>query len=162
MNSSPLPEIPAIGYLSEVPQAHRIFLTAFGRFTRTTDGQELIRQGEAQNSLHLILSGTLHVTSNADNRAILLASLTKGDTLGEVNLFDPSTASANVISRGDCLIYSINRSELECLFEADPEAGISVMKGLLKQATSRIRKMNEKLMNHEKNASFFFSTANEP
>lgn len=36
---------------------------------------------------------------------------------------------------------------------ADPEAGISVMKGLLRQVAKRIRTMNEKLATAEQRAS---------
>jgi CRP/FNR family transcriptional regulator, cyclic AMP receptor protein len=161
VQSSPLHEIPAIGYLSEVPPTHRAFLAGFGKFIRTSDGQLLITEGEPQDSLYLILSGTLHVTTNADNRALLIASLSKGGTIGEINLFDPVAASANVISRGECLIWGITRSELEIFFNADPLAGISVMKGLLKQTSSRIRRMNEKLMTYENGAFLKFWTTNE-
>lgn len=162
MNSSPLPEIPAVGYLSDVSQEHRAFLTGFGKFVRPSDGTMLITEGEPQDTLYLILSGTLHVTSEVDGRAVLIAALKNGDSIGEVNLFDPGVASANVISRGASLIWSISRSELECLFEADPQAGISVMKGLLKQTSSRIRRMNQKLMHYEKGAFVNFWTQNEP
>lgn len=161
VNSSPLPEIPAIGYLAEVPATHRAFLAGFGKFIRTTDGQVLISEGAPQDALYLILSGTLHVTSNADKRALLIASLAKGGTIGEINLFDPVAASANVISRGECLVWSITRSELEVFFQADPAAGISVLKGLLKQTSARIRRMNEKLMTYEKGGFMNFWTNNE-
>jgi CRP-like cAMP-binding protein len=156
MNSSPLPEIPAIGYLADVSQEHREFLIGFGKFIRTTPGQRLITEGEAQETLYLILSGTLHVTTNADKRAVLLASLTKGDTIGEINLFDPMAASANVTSIDHCVIWSLTRAELESLFEADPVAGIALMKGLLKQVSSRIRRMNDKLLTSEKEVFFDF------
>ncbi len=153
-DSSPLSEIPAIGYLSEVSLEHRQFLTSFGKFARPTDGEQIITQGEPQETLYLIIEGTLHVTSATDQRALLLASMGKGESLGEINLFDPAVASANVISRGDSLIWCLSRSELEGLFDADPEAGNSVMKGLLRQLSSRIRKMNEKLASSDEKSEF--------
>lgn len=156
MNSSPLPEIPALGYLTEVSQEHRAFLTGFGKFIRTTDGQLLIRQGASQDVLYLVLSGTLHITADADGRKVLLTALAAGDSIGEINLFDPGTASADVTSRGDCLIWGISRSELDALFEADPMAGISMMKGLLRQTSAKVRKMNEKLLTIEKNLIHHF------
>lgn len=150
MSSSPYPNIPAIGFLSEVSDDDRAFLTGFGKFLRTSVGEQIITEGQAQESLFLILSGTLHVVTNVDGRDVLIAAVSKGDSLGEVNLFDPDSASASVISRGDCLIWTLARSELEGLFAADPAVGNSFMKGLLKQAALRIRKMNEKLMTYEK------------
>ena len=153
-NSSPLSEIPAIGYLSEVSQEHRQFLTSFGRFVRPTDGERVITEGEAQDTLYLVIQGTLHVTSSAGERSHLLATLGKGNSLGEINLFDPAVASANGISRGDSLIWCLSRSELDGLFDADPVAGNSIMKGLLRQLSSRIRQMNEKLLNSDEKSEF--------
>lgn len=158
MTSSPLPEIPALGYLADAPLEHREFLTGFGKFVRTNDGQRLITEGDPQDTLYLVLSGTLHVTSNVDGRAVLLASLKKGDTIGEINLFDPIAASANVTSIGEALIWSLSRSELDSMFEADPTVGISVLKGLLKQVSARIRRMNDKLLTNEKEVFFDFWT----
>ncbi len=156
MTSSPLPEIPAIGYLTEVCQEHRQFLTSFGRFVRTEEGTRLIAEGEAQDKLYLVISGTLRVTTNEGSQATLLATLSEGDTIGEINVFDPDTASANVTAVDDGLIWSLTNKELEGLFDADPHAGISVMKGLLKQSAERIRLMNDKLLTNEKEVFFDF------
>lgn len=145
-----------MGYLSEVSKEHRQFLTSYGRFVRTEDGTRLIVEGEPQDKLYLIISGTLRVTTNEGGQATLLATLTTGDTIGEINVFDPATASANVTAVDDGLIWSLTSKELDSLFDADPYAGISVMKGLLKQSASRIRMMNEKILTNEKEVFFDF------
>lgn len=162
MSSSPLPEIPALGYLCDVPPEHRAFLTGYGTFVRTKEGERLITEGQPQDSLYLVLSGTLHVTSNVDGRAVLLASLKEGETLGEINIFDPTKASANVTSRGDCLIWKLTRQDLDSIFEADPLVANLVLKGLLKQVSSRVRAMNEKLLRNEKEVFFDFWSADDP
>lgn len=156
MDSSPLPEIPALGYLAEMPQDHRAFLTGYGTFVRTTEGQRLITQGDSQDALYLVLNGTLHVTSNTEGRAVLLATLNEGETLGEINIFDPITASANVTSVGECLIWKLTRDDLDSIFNADPVVGNLVLKGLLKQVSGRVRRMNKKLLANEKEVFFDF------
>jgi CRP/FNR family transcriptional regulator, cyclic AMP receptor protein len=156
MNSSTLSEIPAIGYLVDVSEEHRKFLAGFGKFVRLDAGLRLINEGEPQDVLYLILSGTLHVTANADGRSVLLATLTMGDTIGEINLFDPIAASANVTSIKHSLIWSLTRGELETLFQTDPKVGISLMKGILRQVSSRIRGMNDKLITSQKEVFFDF------
>lgn len=147
--SSPWPELPDIGFLAQIPSEHRAFLTGFGKFRRCSKDEIVIAEGSPQESLNLVLSGTLHIISNADERRILLAALGKGDSLGEINLFDPAAASATVIARSDCLIWSITRHELDGLLQADPIIGLSVMKGLLGQLSRRLRRMNEKLVTAE-------------
>ena len=162
-SSSPLPELPAIGFLSEASKEHRQFFTSFGKFLRPDSGSIIIQEGQAQESLCLILSGTLHVVADSAERPILLAKLSEGDSLGEINLMDPAAASATVIARESCLIWSITRDELNGLLAADPAAGLAVMNGLLRQLSSRIRQMNQKLVGSEQKTSFhdYWSTLNQ-
>jgi CRP/FNR family cyclic AMP-dependent transcriptional regulator len=162
MSSSPLPELPAIGFLADMDSSHREFLASFGKFVRPHDGEALIEEGRPQQNLYLILSGMLHVVSHAGGRNLLVASLGAGDSLGEVNVFDPGTASAAVIARSECLIWQISESELAGFFANDPVAGIEFMKGLLRLEGKRIRAMNAKLAESEEKSalhSFWRPTA---
>lgn len=162
MSSSPLPELPAIGFLADMDASHREFLAGFGKFVRPHDGESLIEEGKPQHNLYLILSGMLHVVSHAGGRNILVASLGSGDSLGEVNVFDPGTASASVIARSECLIWQIAETELAGFFQDDPVAGIEFMKGLLRLEGKRIRAMNAKLADSEEKSalhSFWRPTA---
>lgn len=151
--SSPLPELPAIGFLTEVDDSHREFLASFGSFVRPTTGDILIEEGKPQGNLYLILSGLLHVVAEAAGRELLMAMLGAGDSLGEVNVFDPAVASASVVARSDCLIWRISAEELQGFFDADPIAGLSFMKGLLKLSGHRIRAMNAKLAESEEKSA---------
>lgn len=146
--SSPLSEIPPLGFLAGVSAEHRAFLTGFGRFDRPEKGLPYIHEGSTQNSISLVLEGTLHVMTALDQQPLVLAELGPGDVIGEVNLFDPSTASATVIARSHCLIWSMTRDELSGLIESDLEAGHSVMWGLLHLLSHRVRQMNEKLLEY--------------
>jgi hypothetical protein len=125
--SSPLAELPPVGFLAEVPADHRAFLTGFGRFDRPVKGLPFIHEGSPQESISLVLEGTLHVMTALDHQPLLLAELGPGEVIGEVNLFDPAAASATVIARSDCLIWSLTRAELSGLIESDLQAGHSVM-----------------------------------
>ncbi len=156
MNSQATPEseLPAVGFLADVSSEHRAFLACFGRFIRPQTDDVLIKEGDSQEALYMILAGTLHIITTADGRPMLLASLHEGDSFGEVNLFDPGTASATAVSRSPGLIWALSRQELHAFLEADPLAGVAVLQGLLHQASSRMRHMNEKLADAEQRASF--------
>jgi CRP/FNR family transcriptional regulator, cyclic AMP receptor protein len=152
--SAPLTELPALGFLAEVSPEHRAFLACFGKFLRPAGGDVLIQEGYAQESLYVILSGTLHVVSSTSDRPVLLATFGEGDSIGEINLFDPATASATAIMRSGGLIWTLSRGELDAFLLADPAAGVAVLRGLLGQVSRRIRGMNEKLITAEQRASF--------
>jgi len=151
---SPESELPAVGFLADVSPEYRAFLACFGRFLRPKSGDVLIKEGDPQESLYMILSGILHIISEGTERQMLLATLGEGDSFGEINLFDPGTASASAVFRSGGLVWVLSRDELKAFLEADPAAGVSVLQGLLHQASSRIRHMNEKLADAEQRASF--------
>lgn len=151
--SNPPQELPAIGFLADMDASHRGFLASFGRFVRPHNGDVLIEEGKEQQSLYLILSGLLHVVAHSGGRNILVASLGAGDSLGEVNIFDPAQASASVFARSECLVWEITAEELKGFFEADPVAGIEFMKGLLRIEGKRIRAMNAKLAESEEKSA---------
>lgn len=153
-------ELPAIGFLHDVSEEHRSFLSCYGKFHRPHEGDIIIKAGEAQDSLYLIITGKLHIVAASEDRPLLLASLGAGDSIGEINLFDPGTASATASVRSESLIWSLSRDELNSLLETDPAAGVSVMRGLLAQLSKRIRVMNDKLATAEKKSSLheFWST----
>jgi CRP/FNR family cyclic AMP-dependent transcriptional regulator len=155
MNSSSTPAsgLPASGFLADVSSEHRSFLACFGKFVRPSDGEVLIREGESQEALYFILSGTLHVVSSVNGRNLLLASFGEGESLGEINLFDPATASATAIVRTPGLIWMLTREELNTFPESDPAAGVAVLRGLLKQVARRVRGMNVKLISAEQKAT---------
>lgn len=151
---SEINQLPAIGFLADLDEADRAFLAGYGRFLRVSTGGVVIREGAEQDSLYLVLSGILHVTSEAGGRPILVAALGAGDALGEVNLFDPDTASATVLAKSDCVIWKLTGNELDGCFEADPAVALRLMKGLLRLAASRLRAMNRKLAGSEEKAAF--------
>lgn len=161
--SDPTPmssELPAKGFLEEVSSEHRSFLACYGRFLRPENGHVLIQEGDRQESLYVILSGTLHIVASASDRNVLLATLGEGDSIGEINLFDPATASATAIFRSSGLVWALSREELDAFQAADPIAAVAILRGLLRQVSKRIRVMNEKLATAEQRASFhnFWST----
>lgn len=139
-------ELPAIGFLADVSAEHRAFLATYGRFLRPQAGTELITEGAEQESLYIILSGTIHIVTETQQRNMLLARLGAGDSIGEINLFDPAKASATAVCREPGLIWSLSRSELESFVAADAQAGLEVLKHLLALMARRIRAMNDKLV----------------
>ena len=161
--AAPQSELPAIGFLSELSAEHREFLACFGRFLRPENGEILIQEGACQECLYVILSGVLHIVASSGDRQLLLATLGAGDSMGEINLFDPDKASATAIARSSGLVWALSRAELDAFLTADPAAGVEVMRGLLRQLAMRIRAMNDKLATAEERMSLhnFWSTGRQ-
>jgi CRP/FNR family transcriptional regulator, cyclic AMP receptor protein len=163
-NSASSPnQLPALGFLAGIPEEHRSFLACYGRYHRPQEGETVIVEGAAQDSLYVILAGRLHIVAGTSgDRPMLLAALEPGDSIGEINLFDPGTASASAIARGSALIWSLSRAELDSFLEADAVIGVSVLRALLGQMSKRIRIMNDKLATAEKKSSLHDFWSNTP
>ena len=153
-SNTPAQLLPAIGLLSEVSEEHRSFLACFGRYLRLTEGETMIVEDTPQDTLYVILSGVLHVvTGTQTGRTTFLAALGAGDSIGEIGLFHPGTASATVVVRGNAVVWSLSRAELDAFLDADPVIGVVVLRAILGQLAQRIRAMNEKLAIAEQKSS---------
>ncbi len=141
---SPLtrPELPAISFLEGMADEDRALLSNYGEFLPVHPQQTLITEGAAQDSLYLLISGLLHVSREKDGSRTLLWRVTPGETIGEVNLFDPAEASADVTAQEFSQVWRANRGDLETFVNAYPEAGAFLMAGLARLLSKRLRAMN--------------------
>jgi len=78
----------------------------------------------------------------------LIARVEAGETIGEVNVFDPAVASANVIAKEFSQIWRASRADVDAFIAAYPDAAAPLLAGLLTCLCHRIRRMNEKLAAH--------------
>jgi len=137
--------LPQMGFASELDLEERSQLGNFGEFISLVDGDVLIEEGKTQDALFLVIMGTFHVQTEMTGRTILLGTIKAGDTLGEVNIFDPGQASASVISRSTSEVWKIDRNRLEQYLEAHPRTAARLLVSVSTQLSKRLRKMNEKV-----------------
>lgn len=122
MSDESTPLLPAIGFTTDLDEAARASLGSFGHFVTVNEGEHLIEEGQPQDSLFLVISGNFHVTTQATGRDVLLGQLKAGNMMGEVNIFDPGLASANVTAHSLSQAWKIDRSSLEQFLEENSEA----------------------------------------
>ena len=145
-NKDRKPELPAIGFVEGIGDEDRQALADCGEFLLIKPDEVLIKQGDAQDSLHLVVSGLLHVYILAeDNRRILLKRLHSGESIGEVNIFDPDVASATVAGVEYAQVWRVDLKSLEDYLQERPVSGAHVLIGIAKQLSQRLREANEKI-----------------
>ena len=148
------PEIPATGIMSGLDEEDRRLLGDYGEFLPVHPDQILITEGKEQDSLYFIISGVLHVHTDTKDKRTLVARVVAGETLGEVNLFDPDTASASVTAKEFSQIWKANREDFEQFKSSYPAAAAALLAGILREMSQRLRRMNEKLATREAEAAF--------
>lgn len=139
------PELPAISFLETLADEDRALLSNYGEFLPVQPHQRLIEEGTPQDSLYLLLSGILHVSREKVGPRTLLWRVTPGESIGEVNLFDPCEASADVTAQEFSQVWRANREDLETYVNAYPEAGAHLMAGLARLLSKRLRAMNARI-----------------
>lgn len=142
-------ELPRFGILEGMEDEDRLHLSDFGEFLPAHPKQQIITVGKPQDSLFLVVTGVLHVHITVDGREKLIARIGAGESLGEVNLFDPALASASVTAQEFSQIWRANRADIEAFVEAYPEAGCDLLSGILAGMSQRIRQMNQRLSDQE-------------
>jgi len=143
------PELPAVGIVADLEAGDRALLSGYGEFLPAQPGQKIIGAGEAQDCLYFVISGLLHVTIDVEGRAKLVARVESGETLGEVNVYDPKKASATVTAQEFSQIWKANRQDINDFVDAYPEAGAKLLEGIVTIMSRRIRNMNEMIADSE-------------
>lgn len=139
------PELPALGFAADLTDQDRKDLGSYGKFITANEGDTLIHEGKPQNSLFLVVFGNFHVQTETTGRMVLLGLLKSGDTVGEVNIFDPGNASASVVARNLGQVWKIDRIRLENFLDAHPQAATRLLVGVATQLSKRLRKTNDKV-----------------
>ena len=143
------PELPSLGIVARMDPEDRALLGGYGEFMPAQPGQRLISAGDSQDYLYFVISGLLHVTISVDGREKLVARVEAGETLGEINVFDPGKASATVTAQEVSQIWKASRNDIDEFIKAYPAAGASLLAGIIAIMSRRVRQMNDKIADAE-------------
>jgi len=139
------PQLPPIGILEPLGDEDRDILSGYGEFRPVQPGQHLIEEGMAQTGLFYIISGKLHATAMRGGHKVLLGGVQSGETVGEINLLDPSAASASVTAVDFSQVWYIDSKSLEAYINEYPRAAAWLLIGVGKTIARRLRSVNEKI-----------------
>lgn len=88
---------------------------------RFSDGEIVVREGDAGDSMYVIIKGEASVAGHFSGKEMKLASLSTGDLFGEVAFLTGRTRTADVIAIGDLEVYEIDRLLFDEVTEKEPE-----------------------------------------
>ena len=93
------------------------WLVAHGRCDDVADGEQLIREGDVDSPLLLVLEGCL--TSTGSVPSIAVGTRHPGDMVGIVPLIDGGPSPITVVALGPAVVYVVQRSDLRSRLGAD-------------------------------------------
>ena len=123
-----LPQRSLLHILSEAELAQ---LLQTARLSQAAKGEVLLRQGDAGDSLIILLEGQARVTIyTANGREIVLEYAGAGAVLGEVALLDGGDRTASEIAMGPVRYLVIGRTAFEALLAANHQIALRIMREL--------------------------------
>lgn len=121
---------------SELSAEHISALADAVRVHVVKEGEAVIRQGEAGDSMYIVAEGLFKVCINDPKHAepITVAKLAPGSFFGEMSLLVGDPRSATIIAMSESLVYEISKTTMQKLFEAAPNL-IQVLSNKIAQRT---------------------------
>lgn len=92
---------PSTGLVAGLKSADRASLASQGTFRSAKSREVLIEQGKFHGRLFFVREGTFKAERLADGRTMTLGAIGQGEWIGEIELFDPSSAVCSVVADGD-------------------------------------------------------------
>jgi len=116
-------------------------------------GQRLLKAGDENDALYLVLSGSLNV--HLPQTAEPIAPIGVGECAGELSLLDEHRVSADVRANGPTVVMAIERELLWWLMEQAPV----VARNMLRMLAGRVRNDNRLLQDAERKQTLYEKAA---
>jgi len=126
----------------------------YGTVIETVPGQVIIRQGEVNLQLFIVLKGAFDISTDASGHPVHLDSVGAGDCLGEVAVFEPGVASATATSSEAGQLWSIDVEHLQQFLLENPHAGCAAILGITTILSRRLKRANGLIRSNEILPSF--------
>lgn len=115
-------------------------------FSKVEPGEFVFREGEKGDYVCFVATGTLDVIKfNNNAQPVVIASLSKGGSIGEMALIDKLTRSASVRARAASSLIVLTRKGFDLILKLHPEIGIKILKGIALLLSTNLRKTSDKL-----------------
>jgi len=125
----------SVGMFSDISGEDISRLIQISREVDMPAGKQIFSTGDEGHELFILLSGQIRI--HRDGRD--LATLKRGDFLGEMALLDNEPRSADATTLTDCKLLSIGQQDFFDVLSGRPE----ILRGILKLLSGRLRKANE-------------------
>jgi len=137
---------PPEGILAALSDDDRQALLCHAEQITFRKGDDLLRDGQANGSLFIVLEGLLHVLRPSTDREILLGRLQEGSCFGEISLFDPGPVTGTVRAASDGVAIELRRDEVRDFATQRPSAAVALLVAIATEMAKRIRQVDQRLV----------------
>jgi len=106
------------------------------------DGEVLVKEGDAENTLFILTHGKLIVSSKIDGKEQAVYAMKIGECAGTRAFVDLAPRRATLTAEGDTTVYTLEPEDFEGLLEKHPRIVYKVMRGLFRLTHMNLMRMN--------------------
>ncbi len=107
-----------------------------------TDGEVLVKEGDADNTLFILTKGKLKVISNIDDKEVDVYTMKVGECAGTRAFVDLAPRNASLTAVGDTAVYTLEPGDFEGLLDNHPRVVYKVMRALFRLTHINLMRMN--------------------
>ncbi|MDO8208137.1 MAG: cyclic nucleotide-binding domain-containing protein [Gallionella sp.] len=108
------------------------------------DGEFLVKEGEADQTLFVLAAGKLTVISlDIDGVEQTVYTMKEGECAGTRAFVEQSPRRATLRAVGDAIVYTLTPEDFESLLETYPRVAFKVMRALFRVTHANLSRMNQ-------------------
>jgi hypothetical protein len=106
---------------------------------------QIVKQGDVDDGMFLVLEGELRVRLMIGGKETILATLGAGECFGEIALFDQGPRSADVLANKDSVLLKVGSEAFDKLRLQAPELAAPMLFAISRTLAARIRADNKRI-----------------
>ena len=115
-------------------------------FNKIESGEYVFKEGEKGDYVCFVASGALDVIKlNHNAQPVIITTLAKGSSIGEMALIDKLTRSASVRACTPTNLIVLTRKGFDLILKLHPAIGIKILKGVASLLSINLRNTSDKL-----------------
>jgi len=115
-------------------------------FIEVEKGDTVFTEGDKGNYMCFVVDGMLDVIKQTEtHRQVLISSLARGRSIGEMSVIDNFPRSATVKARTPSTLLVLTRDAFEQILSSHPQLGIKLLKSLARLVSMNLRKASSQL-----------------
>jgi CRP/FNR family cyclic AMP-dependent transcriptional regulator len=106
------------------------------------DGELVVKEGEADNTLFVLIEGKLAVTGTVLGQELVVYTMKPGECAGTRAFVDRTPRKATLRAVGKTTVYTLKPDAFEAMLETHPRIVYKVMRALFRITHTNLMRMN--------------------
>lgn len=135
-----------ISIFDELSSIELSLVADYMNFFELEGGKVLFKEGDRGDYICFTVSGSLEIIKlSATGRRVVVATLSRGSTIGEMSIIDKISRSATVKARSKCTLLILSQKGFNAILDKHPKIGIKILKGVARLLSLNMRRTTSHL-----------------